>query len=302
MAKIPNLTILTEEQVYGDNKLNIFKVIDPMVAVTDTAILRGAYVSDYYVDGNDSLSGRTGYYWLQNSDGKARGVGRCSIFTIYSSRVRREGIRVALPYSAIQSISPNRVIRQDGLERIEYGFYPGMAVSATMQQTLENEYNLGCLTNLGNGCTFDARKYDDYDKSFLVEEQMYYEYNGEKYARIKANSNFGSGNRFQLSNEESYINDDYVWIKVEPIVWLKHPDDDIMVSKNCIISGIRFCDLKPFLNNYLSKDIMFNVNYGAKHNDDAINKTINNFIYVDENNNVIDKKRIIVKSKKKSKI
>lgn len=64
-----DLTILTEEQVYGKNKLKVFDVIDPRAAVTDTAILRGAYVSGYHVDGDDTLAGRTGYYWLQNSDG-----------------------------------------------------------------------------------------------------------------------------------------------------------------------------------------------------------------------------------------
>lgn len=74
-----NITLLTEEQIYGNNKLNIFNVMDPRAAVTDTAILRGAYVSDSHVDGNDSLSGRTGYYWLQNSDGDgdARVVDDC---------------------------------------------------------------------------------------------------------------------------------------------------------------------------------------------------------------------------------
>lgn len=70
------LTILTEEQVYGENKLKIFDHINPRAAVTDTAILRGAFVSDYHVDSDDTLSGRTGFYWLQNSDGDgdARGV------------------------------------------------------------------------------------------------------------------------------------------------------------------------------------------------------------------------------------
>ncbi len=69
-----DITVLKEDQVWGENRLNIFKTINPRCAVTDVAILRGAWVStwvsnSYHVDSDSSLAGRTGYYWLQNSDG-----------------------------------------------------------------------------------------------------------------------------------------------------------------------------------------------------------------------------------------
>ena len=76
-------------------------------------------------------------------------------------------------------------------------------------------------------------------KIFLPEKQEYFEYNGEIYARIRANSDFGD-NYFTLSNEEKYKHYNYVWVKVEPIVWLKHPLDDIMISEKEIIAGVRF--------------------------------------------------------------
>lgn len=264
-----NLTILTEEQVYGNNKLNIFNVINPRAAVTDTAILRGAYVSDYHVDNDNSLSGRTGFYWLQNSagDGDARAVDThgCRNWIYCDKRIG--SVRVALPYSQIQSISPNIVRGTDGLERLEYGYYPQTAVDASMQRTLESAHRIGSLTKLRKSCTFDARKYDDYSESFLAEEQTYYEYDGKKYARIKANSDFG-GDKFTLSNGEQYVDGDYVWVKIEPIIWIRHPLDNIFISEKAFISGIRFyknrgsydgnfnnTDLKWFLDNYLSKEL-----------------------------------------------
>lgn len=303
--EIPKLTLLTEEQVYRPNKLKIFNVINPKAAVSDTAILRGAYVSDYHVDNDSSLGGRTGYYWLQNSDGDgyARVVSKRGIRNCEFCDIRNGGVRAALPYSSIQSIAPNLLRGTDGLDRINYGYYPGSAVDKFMQGVLESEYNAGNLTSIGIGCTFDGRRFDAYDEDFLAEEQTYFEYNGEIYTRIRANSDFG-GDYFTLSNREEYKNGDHVWVKVDPIVWLKHPFDNIMISEKEIVAGVKATELKWFLDNYLSKDILSLYElkkYINKNNysDDEI-KTINNFIYLNENGNPLKKKKIIVKAKRKS--
>lgn len=316
--EIPKLTILTEEQVYGDNRLNIFNVIDPRAAVSDTAILRGAYVSHLHVDNDSSLGGRTGYYWLQNSDGygDARGVFSTGNIDCLYCNSRDGGVRAALPYSSIQNLPHTIKTRSNGLEEITYGYYPGSATDKFIQRFLEDSYNAGDLTSIGTGCIFDDRKYDDYDKDFLSEGQIYFEYNGEIYARIRANTDFDD-TYFTLSNEEKYKNGNYVWVKVEPIVWLKHPLDDIMISEKEIIAGVRFdktkggyngdfntTKLKWFLDNHLSKDILSldklkkDINKN-NYSDDEI-KTINNFIYLNENGKTLKKKKIIVKAKRKS--
>lgn len=310
-TNIPKITILKEEQVWGDNRLNIFKTIDPRCAVTDVAILRGAWVSNsYHIDSDSSLARRTGYCWLQNSDGDgdARVVyNDGNKFSKYCAK-RNVCVRAALPYSSFQSITPNFVRGKDGLLRAEYGLYPQMAVDDTMQNVLENAYNVNSLTSIGKCCTFDARKYNEYDKSFLAEEIEAYEYNGEKYARIRANSCY-NGNSFTLSNNKSYKDGDYVWAKVEPITWVKHPDDDWVISEKAIISGIRFyekrgkyygdfskTDLNNFFQNFFSKDI-FLLDVKKTSTTLAQLKIINNFTYVDKDGNV-KKKRIIVKTKK----
>lgn len=181
--KTPNLTILTEEQVYGKNKLKIFDVIGTKAAVTDTAILRGAYVSDYHVDGDNTLAGRTGYYWLQNSDGDGdtrvvdkSGSGRCT----YCNK-RTGSVRTALPSSFILENASEITIREDGLQSAQYGYYLGSSVSKSQQTMLETLYINGLLTELGKGYTFDGRKYEEFDKAFLPEEQIYYGHGGEKY-------------------------------------------------------------------------------------------------------------------------
>lgn len=113
-----------------------------------------------------------------------------------------------------------------------------------------------------------------------------------------------------------------------------------MISEKGIISGVRFykhhkndytgpyngdfnkTELKWFLDNYLSKDILSLYQHEQDLDKKLINdyiskikyidlqskeskkseekKTINNFIYLDKDGNTIKKKKIIVKAKRKS--
>ena len=64
-----NFTFLTEEQYFGSDKLDILEKRGTKAAITDFSILLGAYVSDYHIDNDSSLEGRTGYYWTKSDDG-----------------------------------------------------------------------------------------------------------------------------------------------------------------------------------------------------------------------------------------
>ncbi len=145
--------------------------------------------------------------------------------------------------------------------------------------------------------------------SILTEEQVYFEYNGEIYTNIRANSCFDN---FILSNGEEYKDGDYVWTKVEPIIWLKHPDDDIMISEKEIIAGVRFykrrnryngdfnkTELKWFLDNYLSREIiMFNpliqkyIDNMKKGNHEPENEATSSYVDLYKNNKPIAKIKV----------
>ena len=66
-----NFTFLTQEQFFEGDKLDIFKKRGTKATVTDFSILLGAYVSDYHVDNDSSLEGRTGYYWTKSDYGES---------------------------------------------------------------------------------------------------------------------------------------------------------------------------------------------------------------------------------------
>ena len=267
-----NFTFLTEEQYFGSDKLDILEKRGTKAAITDFSILLGAYVSDYHVDNDSSLEGRTGYYWTKSDDGDndARvvdGSGRRSCRNVLE---RGGGARPALPFSSISSIPTNGVSGKragDGVLEVEYGFYPQKAVSKDMQERLERAFKSGSLSRTGKNYTTDSRRYDDYDAEFSPKQHQEYQYNGKRYVRVEANSDFGGG-EFQLSNGEKYRDGDNVWVEVSPVKWLVDERAKIMLTDKLIFSGVQFnhtrdyhtrdfdkTDIKTFMDRYLSRDL-----------------------------------------------
>lgn len=140
--KPQKFTFLIQEQICGDNSLDIFRKRGKEAAITDFSILLGGYA---YVKGEWSLEGRTGWYWTKSDNGAndARVVSVNG--TSFYSRVneRDGGARPALMLSSIDRIPTNgesgKKTRNEMLE-VEYGYYPQKAVSRDMQERLERAY------------------------------------------------------------------------------------------------------------------------------------------------------------------
>lgn len=180
------------------------------------------------------------------------------------------GARPALPFSSISSITTNGVSgrrSEDGILEVEYGYYPQKAVSKDMQERLERAFKSRSLSRTGNSYTTDSRKYDEYDEEFLPRQHQEYEYNGKRYVRVEANSDYGK-NEFELSNGEKYQDGDYVWIEVSPVKWLVDEKSKMMITDKLIFAGVQFkhtrdyhtrdfdkTDIKIFMDTYLAKDL-----------------------------------------------
>ena len=267
-----DFTFLTEEQCFGNDKLDILKKRGTQAAITDFSILLGAYVSDYHIDNDSSLEGRTGYYWTKSDDGDnaARVVTLTGNRDDYFVPLRNGGARPALPFSSISSIPTNGESgkrARDGVLEVEYGYYPQKAVSRDMQDRLERAYKSGTISKTRNSYTTDSRKYNAYDEKFLAKQHEEYEYNGKRYVRVEANSDF-EGDEFQLSNGESYRDGDNVWVEVQPVKWLVDERAKVMITDKLIFSGVQFnytrnyhtrdfdkTDIKTFMDRYLSRDL-----------------------------------------------
>ncbi len=263
-----NYTFPTQEQFFEDEMLEVIKKRGAKAAITDFSILLGGWVDR---DSDDSLAGRTGYYWTRSDDGDndARAVSANGDRLSGDVGTRNGGARLALPFSSIDRIPTNGVSGKDkdGVKYVEYGFYPQSAVTRGLQQELERQFTSGRLTKTGNGYTTDSRKYDEYGEKFKAQRHEEYEYKGKRYIRVKANSCF-HGRNFKLSNGESYRDGDQVWVEVEPIKWLVSERDKLMLTEKIIFAGVQFkhkrdyhtedfgkTDIKKFIDDCWARDI-----------------------------------------------
>ena len=198
-----DFTFLTEEQYFGNDKLEILEKRGKKAAITDFSILLGAYVSDNnHIENDNSLEGRTGYYWTKSDDGynDARVVNAYGNSYCIPVNERYGGARPALPFSSIGSIPTNGESGKrgrDGILEVEYGYYPQKAVSKDMQERLERAYRSGSISRTRNSYTTDSRKYNAFDEKILAKQHEEYEYNGKRYVRVEANFDRGS-NDFTL--------------------------------------------------------------------------------------------------------
>ena len=277
MIKMNNqdLTLLSEGQIWGNDKesqLEVIRKYGTKAAITDLCVLTGSYLcedTDYNIYEDSSLKGRTSWFWTRSddNDNDVRAV-KLNGYRYHLYRYVRDGVvRPALQSSVIFSqISPNRVRGYNGTEEVEYGEYPQYAADSRMQSILESEYNRG-MNKTGRSYTFDSVKYDDYDTGFKPVTYEEYEYQGKRYIRIRANSDFG-GNKFKLSNGVEYRDGDCVWVEVSPVKWLIDDRTGILVSKLGLVSGIRFLDrnhnykgdfsrteMKEYLDRYMIRDL-----------------------------------------------
>lgn len=100
-------TFLEQEQ-YFDDKIDIIEKRGTKAAITDFSILLGGYVNDdWHIDGDDSLAGRTGYYWTKSDDGDS------DARAVYDNGDRYNGIvdvivELAQLYRSHQSIKSPR--------------------------------------------------------------------------------------------------------------------------------------------------------------------------------------------------
>ena len=266
------LTLLSEEEIFGKNQLDVLRKYGTQSAITDLAILTGGICSKKcYVPDDTSLKGRTVPYYTKSSfyendlcidlAGNMMFRHRCS---------RSEGIRPIIKNSTIfDSLYPNRIKGYNGCEVVEFGEYPQYAPISDVQELLEKKYQVIDLRKTGKKYTFDSTAYSNFSQSFRPVTYEEYEYNEKKYIRVEARS---CCQDFQLSNYEEYKNGDNVWVEVSPVVWLIDEETKSLVCKRGILSGILFhtgskkyngdfktTEMKKYLDKHMSKELFQNI-------------------------------------------
>ena len=281
-----NFTFLTDEQIFGNNQLDIISRYGTKCAITDFSILLGGYVSlDYYTSEGNTRKDRTGWWWTKSSNGDndARVVSIIGNRYWYDVNLRNGGARPALPYSSIQRVSSNEMRGTSGIKEILYGEYPQTIVDENYSRELERAYNNGSLKTTGKNYTTDSVRYQDTDTSFKARTHTEYEYNGSKYIRFVGDSNCDGE---ILSDSRTIKSGNAYWVCVEPIIWFVDERENIALSKKIIFAGVQFksnrnykgkfenTDIKKFMDDFFSKEIVSNRVYSQiKPIEQSQNKT-----------------------------
>ncbi len=237
-------TLLSENEVFGSRKLNYISETGAQCKASDCSISLGAFVDENLIASS---------WALINNDGT------------YVRTIDKYGNRsVCLPSSRTMEIRPvllcpniNELIKgktaKDGFIEIIFGEYPQKAVGR-FSTFLEDKYQTKTFNETGKLYTFDL----------LEDTVKEYSFNGKKYIRLIYNNSFG----LKLSNEKKYYRGDIVWLEVTPLKWIVIPEKELLLSKDVLLSGIRFNQTKEYdgiftsteayhyLNNYFLKEII----------------------------------------------
>ncbi len=277
------VTLLSREQVFGKDEINIFNKIGRSATITDFAVLLGGFENNGF-----------GYYWIKSDN--IYNIINATGYKDYEYRTNREnGIRPVIPYSKIKNDSSYEITNEDGITEVEYGEYPQNAVDNILQEKLEELYKNNNLTETGKTYTTDSRKYNEWYKGFLPQEHIEYEFDDKKYVRIKANPCWDR--LLKLSNGEEYKDGDYVWVEVSKIKWLIDKKNDIALSKDILVSGIQFDNKEKYTGAFENSNIYKYLNVHFIYDIQCISKISKKYKQVMEliekeerrNNEILDK-------------
>ena len=256
------VTFLREEDIWGNNALEVMQAYGTKVGVSDVAIALGTCMGS----GTKNSAGvASGYAWSASSykNVNVRTVDLDGAKNCFNPNRRIAAGCPALPFSATSKICPNnmktmRLANGKTVQICEYGAYPQTVAPKSISQELEAQYQKNALKTTGKNYTFDSVELDAYSTGFTPRNCAEYMFNGKRYVRIKGkpydrNSVMSDGTSVQKG--QAY------WFEVQPIEWLMDTKGT-WGSRQALFAGIQF-DTKNEYNGNFANTTMYN--YLQKH-------------------------------------
>ena len=256
------VTFLREEDIWGNNALEVMQAYGTKVGVSDVAIALGTCMGS----GTKNSAGvASGYAWSASSykNVNVRTVDLDGAKNCFNPNRRIAAGCPALPFSATSLIRPNnvramRLANGKTVQICEYGAYPQTVAPKSVSQELEAQYQKNALKTTGKNYTFDSAELDAYSTGFTPRNCAEYSFAGKKYVRIEGKP-YDSDSI--LSDGTSVQKGQAYWFEVQPIEWLMDPKG-MWVSRQALFAGIQF-DTKNEYNGNFANTTMYN--YLQKH-------------------------------------
>ena len=234
------VTFLREEDIWGNDALEVIQAYGTAVGISDVAIALGTMMGS----GTKNSAGvASGLAWSASSFnyGFVRTVDFLSDLSSINPTSDQAAGCPALPFSATSLIRPDnaktmRLANNKTVQICEYGAYPQTVAPKSVSQELEAQYQKNALKTTGKNYTFDSVELDAYSTGFTPRNCEEYMFNGKRYVRIKGkpydrNSVMSDGTSVQKG--QAY------WFEVQPIEWLMDPKGT-WVARQALFAGIQF--------------------------------------------------------------
>lgn len=241
------ITFLTQNQVYGKNRLEGFKEIGSKAAITDFAIVTGGYVSSTYLASSDcgsvykDLEERTGHYWTRTiQDNQVCIVNEAGESDRAGFDFSSCGCRLAIQFGEEwDDFLKSKFLDKGDQKYCCLGYYPNQA--EVDQDFFEEKYQEGEVLRSESNYTFAGETYPVYQDGIF------------SYIHVKVRL-FPGCSEVVLSDGETYRNGDFVWIRVQSVQWWILRKEKMLLSKNIVCAGLNFSN-RPHCCNFKSSSI-----------------------------------------------
>lgn len=256
-------TFLTNKQIFGNKKLDIFNKYGIKAFITDFSILLGG---SYRVGESSITKNYIGEWWTKDPYCNLITIvdyfGTASYNRVYDNKI---GVRPVIPYSSIFFTSFNKQRNNQGILEVEFGEYPQDIVSEDLSIELENLYLDKTINKTGKNYTTDFISDTLYENITKSKTHIEYEYNDKKYIRFVGNS-ICEGEK--LSDGRFIKKGKPYWVEVKPIKWLIDEKTGLALCEKIVFAGIKFngytqyiynfktSNIKKFMDNYFAKEII----------------------------------------------
>ena len=269
------ITLLKEEDVWGDSALEVIQAYGTRTGISDAAIVLGACRGS---GTKDSIGVPSGLAWSASSSeiGLVRTVDLNGSGLGINPNKREAAGRPALLFPATSAIRPNNIkiiALQNGktVQICEYGAYPQTVAPESISQELEVHYQKNTLKTTGKKYTFDSAEFDAWNIGFALRNSAEYIHKGKKYIRIEGKPFDGDS---VLSDGTSVQKGQAYWFEVQPIEWLMDPKGT-WVARQALFAGVQF-DTKDRYDGNFANTAMYNYlqQYFAKEMQNQFTETL----------------------------
>ena len=251
------ITLLKEEDVWGDSALEVIQAYGTRTGISDAAIVLGTFVG---YGSRNSAGVTSGCVWTASflEGGSLCVVGAFGKEFNFFPRTREAAVRPALSVSATSKISPSNVREMrlgngKTVQICEYGAYPQTVAPESISQELEVQYQKNALKPTGKNYTFDSAELEAFDTGFTPRNHKEYMFNGKKYVRIEGKP---CSSDTVLSDDRRIQEGAAYWFEVQPIEWLMDPQG-MWVTRQALFAGVQF-DVKEEYDGNFANTTMYN--------------------------------------------